>query len=455
MRQTVRAFRSARPRSMYARTSRARCRTRSFPRILQPASPQSSASPRSFMRHPSFLAFGAFCALGLLGSVEAAAQPARLERTDLPPSAIALTDLRAFRPTSANWRIAGDASADRARPLALVAEPGTGVLVNVPTDAAKGHLLTTWEHGDLDLSLDVMLPKTSNSGVYLMGRYEVQLFDSWGVRTPTFADMGGIYQRWDESRGAGREGYEGTAPALNASRAPGPLAASRDRVPRAEVRGEAQGRQRAIPPRRPQRRHRAGERRGHRSDARRAVHRRARDRSADDPGRSRSRRRARHRVQVVHRRGEALRSQVSRVGRRGNRHDVDDDASADARGHGRDAVVGAGGGDEPVRHGVRRLAHRAGDGTISLHAQHRLGGHRSGDAGTGGGARRSRHRRQAGDREPRRTAGDAGRRRSHRRQARLRAVVLQEPPVRRPARREALDRRARASSGSRCTTRAC
>jgi hypothetical protein len=54
-----------------------------------------------------------------------------------------------------------------------------------------------------------------------MGRYEVQLFDSWGVKTPTFADMGGIYQRWDESRGAGREGYEGTPPAVNASRAPG------------------------------------------------------------------------------------------------------------------------------------------------------------------------------------------------------------------------------------------
>jgi len=170
---------------------------------------------------PSLLSIGALIALGLLGAVDAAAQPARPERADLPPNTIALTELRAFRPTSANWRVAGDATADRVRPLALVAEPGTGVLVNVPTDAAKGHLLTTWEHGDLDLSLDVMLPKTSNSGVYLMGRYEVQLFDSWGVKTPTFADMGGIYQRWDESRGAGQQGYEGTPPAVNASRAPG------------------------------------------------------------------------------------------------------------------------------------------------------------------------------------------------------------------------------------------
>src|SRR5215217_3310757 len=139
----------------------------------------------------------------------------------LPAQSIPLTDLRAFRPTGANWRIAGGATADRSRNLALQAEPGSGVLVNTPTDAAKGHLFTTMQHGDVDVSLDVMLPRGSNSGVYLMGRYEVQLFDSWGVASPTFADMGGIYQRWDEKRGAGREGYEGTPPRLNASRAPG------------------------------------------------------------------------------------------------------------------------------------------------------------------------------------------------------------------------------------------
>ena len=139
----------------------------------------------------------------------------------LPPQSISLADLRAFRTTSANWRIAGGATVDRSRNLALAPESGTGVLVNSPTDAAKGHLFTTFEHGDLDVSLDVMLPKGSNSGVYLMGRYEVQLFDSWGVPRPTFSDMGGIYQRWNERRGAGNEGYEGVPPRMNASRAPG------------------------------------------------------------------------------------------------------------------------------------------------------------------------------------------------------------------------------------------
>jgi hypothetical protein len=139
----------------------------------------------------------------------------------LPSQSIALNDLRSFRTTTSNWRVAGGATVDRSRNLALVGEPGTGVLVNSPTDAARGHLFTTMQHGDVDVSLDIMLPKGSNSGVYLMGRYEVQLFDSWGVRSPTFADMGGIYQRWNEKRGAGNEGYEGVPPRLNASRAPG------------------------------------------------------------------------------------------------------------------------------------------------------------------------------------------------------------------------------------------
>ena len=146
--------------------------------------------------------------------------PTAPSRAPLPDS-VSLASLSAFRPTSANWKIVGAATADRNRPLAMAEEPGTGVLVNTPAPGARGNLFTTWEHGDLDLSLDVMMPKGSNSGVYLMGRYEVQLLDSWGVKAPTFADLGGIYQRWDDARGAGREGFEGTPPRQNASRAPG------------------------------------------------------------------------------------------------------------------------------------------------------------------------------------------------------------------------------------------
>lgn len=99
--------------------------------------------------------------------------------------------------------------------------PGFGVIVNVAPAGTGQHLVSRWEHGDLELELDFMMLKGSNSGVYLQGRYEVQLLDSWGVKTPSFADAGGIYQRWDPRRGRGREGYEGVPPRINASRAPG------------------------------------------------------------------------------------------------------------------------------------------------------------------------------------------------------------------------------------------
>jgi hypothetical protein len=65
------------------------------------------------------------------------------------------------------------------------------------------------------------LPKKGNSGVYLQGRYEVQLADSWGKKKLNFGDCGGIYERWDDARGKSNEGFDGYAPRQNASKAPG------------------------------------------------------------------------------------------------------------------------------------------------------------------------------------------------------------------------------------------
>jgi hypothetical protein len=52
--------------------------------------------------------------------------------------------------------------------------------------------------------------------VYFQGRYEVQVFDSWGVEKPKHSDCGGIYERWRDDRG-----FEGRPPKVNASRPPG------------------------------------------------------------------------------------------------------------------------------------------------------------------------------------------------------------------------------------------
>jgi Domain of Unknown Function (DUF1080)/PA14 domain len=151
-----------------------------------------------------------------LESPTASAQQAATSATVLP-----LDDLRSFKPTAGNWQIVGGASADRNVDQAFTTTPGTGILANIQTESARDNLFTTWEHADIELDLEVMMPRGSNSGVYLQGRYEIQLLDSWGIAEPSAADIGGIYERWDEARPEGQKGYEGHAPPINVARAPG------------------------------------------------------------------------------------------------------------------------------------------------------------------------------------------------------------------------------------------
>ena len=93
--------------------------------------------------------------------------------------------------------------------------PG-GTILNGPT-GRTANLVSDRKFGDVELYLEFMLAKGSNSGVYLHGLYEVQVFDSWGSTEPvTSSDGGGIYHRWINDQGVG-----GSAPSRNASRRPG------------------------------------------------------------------------------------------------------------------------------------------------------------------------------------------------------------------------------------------
>lgn len=146
-----------------------------------------------------------------------------------PSLALPLNDLRVFESPTSNWRIVGTVRADLNKENTLITDKGTGVLANIPlnnppTDPKnpnKYDLLTTLQHGDLDLELDYMMASKSNSGVYLQSRYEIQLRDSWEIQTPNVHDNGSIDERWDEKRPEGHQGYEGHVPRQNASRAPG------------------------------------------------------------------------------------------------------------------------------------------------------------------------------------------------------------------------------------------
>jgi hypothetical protein len=151
-----------------------------------------------------------FCALAL------SAQSNVYDPTTLP-----LTDLTAFKNPSKQWQIVGNITATMTD-QEFKSQAGTGILFNKMEKSAiyqpNQNLFTVMEHGDMYIEMDLMVPKGSNSGIYLQGRYEVQIFDSWGVKHPHHSDLGGIYQRWID---ATQTGYEGHAPRANASLAPG------------------------------------------------------------------------------------------------------------------------------------------------------------------------------------------------------------------------------------------
>ncbi len=124
-----------------------------------------------------------------------------------------------FQEPLGDWIEAGDAVLDTSDSTKLNVIAGEGIFMN----GEKGrtvHLITKEPHGDLELKLEFMVPKGSNSGVYLQGRYEIQILDSWGRDKMVSGDCGGIYQRWDENR-LGEKGYEGTPPPVNACKEPG------------------------------------------------------------------------------------------------------------------------------------------------------------------------------------------------------------------------------------------
>jgi hypothetical protein len=112
-----------------------------------------------------------------------------------------------FTTRSVNWsRVFG--------PKRLIAKPMPGDRMVNSADGNASNLVTEEQFGSFELYLEFMLPSGSNSGIYLHGLYEVQIFDSYGFNGPlTVGDCGGVYER--ERVGGG------SPPARNAARPPG------------------------------------------------------------------------------------------------------------------------------------------------------------------------------------------------------------------------------------------
>lgn len=96
-------------------------------------------------------------------------------------------------------------SQDQRRLAVKPAGDAPGELINA--EGGGVDIYTESEFGDCIISLEVMVPKGSNSGIYVMGEYEVQILDSFGKDEVGPGDLGGLY------------GLD--APQVNAARPPG------------------------------------------------------------------------------------------------------------------------------------------------------------------------------------------------------------------------------------------
>jgi hypothetical protein len=150
-------------------------------------------------------------------------KPYRAEETayilDITRSEILFSgaDLMGWRQPVGDWQVAERVALDTGKPEAFKITSGLGVLVNGPAGRTV-NLVTQAEFGDVELHVEFCIPRRSNSGVYLQGRYEIQVYDSFGVEKDAYPgiECGGIYPRW-----INEQNVDGHSPRVNASKAPG------------------------------------------------------------------------------------------------------------------------------------------------------------------------------------------------------------------------------------------
>ena len=170
-----------------------------------------SIDRRQFLRHS---ATGA-----AIVSLAAASMPAAWMRADTAnENAFDYGgSLAGWRKPTGSWMAAKSVALDPANASAFTIAPGEGILVN-GADGRTVNLVTEREFGDAALHVEFCIPKHSNSGIYLMGRYEVQVYDSFGVEKDAYPGLecGGLYPR-----GIREANVDGHSPLVNASKPAG------------------------------------------------------------------------------------------------------------------------------------------------------------------------------------------------------------------------------------------
>jgi 3-keto-disaccharide hydrolase len=121
---------------------------------------------------------------------------------------------------SDKWDVAGGAMLNPDNIRRLVSKVGDGVLINGKDGKCPSLVTKRRDFRDVEIHVEFMLAKGSNSGVIFHGNYEIQILDSYGIKKPTAGHCGGVYPR-AESKPTYHHIDKGSPPRINAARPAG------------------------------------------------------------------------------------------------------------------------------------------------------------------------------------------------------------------------------------------
>ena len=91
---------------------------------------------------------------------------------------------------SDKWDVAGNAMLNLDTNRRLVGQPGSGVLINGREGKCPSLVTRRRDYRDVEVHLEFMVAKGSNSGVIFHGNHEIQILDSYGIKTPNAGHCG-------------------------------------------------------------------------------------------------------------------------------------------------------------------------------------------------------------------------------------------------------------------------
>lgn len=158
-----------------------------------------------------------------VGSIGSASFTLALLLTAAGLSALAADDPFADWHVPEGWYRASDARLDPWNEKHLYGERGEGVLINGRVGKASSLITRRRDYRDVEVHVEFMIARHSNSGVIFHGNHEIQIRDTSGVKKPAAGDCGGIYPRAEGQPGTPSYHHldGGSAPRINAAKPAG------------------------------------------------------------------------------------------------------------------------------------------------------------------------------------------------------------------------------------------